>query len=307
LQARGLVQVDYARMDSVPATLPAGTVRDGRLGVSGTIPLPGATWTEISLAGASSGSKVVPEAGLAAGWRPGSWNLEARAESKRCDDGIRVRTLNGRELSGKAIVGWNLPDRIEWEARANRDFVSWDGGNVTRWGGWSWAMVRVLRWKILGLKLGAAASWADASRDLNHATGSVQKTAQVDDTTSVAYYKYSYAVDPVPVALDQWQALGLASGSIALGSRAFVTVSGGFPLWYVERRTSAWPDSGLTALPTDGGSSSWWRSDGGTWQGSIRLDSRVGAWTWMAVEASASRNPDYWSRKLSVTVNTPIP
>lgn len=308
LGVRAEAQCDLSSMRSIQG-IAGGSVRDARLGAAGTIVLPRATWIDLSISGASSGSSVLPEAAAAAGWHPGSGKLEVRAATRRCDDGIRIRMLHGRETAGSAVVGWKVGDRAEWELSANRSFVDWDSGNVVRRGGWTWLMVRALSWKGAAFKVGGAASWADASRSLNHATGSEPKTAQVDDSTTTTYYRYLYAVDPLPVALDQWQALGLASASVALGGRAFLNVSCAVPLRFLERRTAAWPDSGLSPLPAagEGGSSSWWLRSGGSWQASGRLDARVGAYTWIALEASATRNPDYWVQKLSFTVNTPLP
>lgn len=297
LRLHGLAQGDLAAMDWSQG-IPAATVRQGRGAAGLSISLWDSTTAHLELGVASSPGKPIPEGEAGVQAHLAGWSFEGTARERRGDDTVRVRQLEGKEFTGEAAVGWSHGDVLQWELRGNRRFLAWRGGSVVRWSAWSWFLVRLLSWEKFSLRLGAAGAWADSSRDLHTVTGSEPIPGG---------YRYLDGNDPVFAPLDQWQAQGLASASITLAEKAFVTLKGSAPLWMRARKTSLWPEMGTTVLPEIGGSSSWTRRGGGPWEESARLDLGLSDATWMALEASASRGDDYWYQKVTLSIQTSLP
>jgi hypothetical protein len=294
----GLVQGDWSSMDWAAGLGPA-TVRQAR----GSAEVSFAPWEaaelRLRLGLATSMHHPMPEGELVfSQLQPGGWTVELSGRSQRSDDTVRVRQLDGRESGGEVALGWHSGEAFLWELRGSGRRLTWDGGQVTRWSSWTYILLRVLSIDALALKLGAAGAWADSSRDLNSITGSVP--------IGGGLYRYLDGNDPAFAPLDQWQAQGLATLSIAFDKRAFLSGKVSVPLWMRTRKTTLWPTEGDTAFPSQWGSSSWTRTGGGPWEGSVRLDLGLSESTWMALETSMSHGDDYWFQKIALSLQTTI-
>jgi hypothetical protein len=297
LRLGGMVQGDWSSMDWAAGLGPA-TVRQAR----GSAEVGFTPWetaqVRLRLGAATSTHRTMPEGELFLQLRPGGWSFELSGRSQRSDETVRVRELQGRESGGEAALGWHSGEAFQWELRGSGRHLTWDGGQVTRWSSWTWVLLRVLSTDVLALKLGAVGAWADSSRDLHVITGSVP--------TEGGLYRYLDGNDPLCAPLDQWQAQGLATLSIAFAERAFLSAKASVPLWMRTRKTTLWPSEGWTVLPDQSGSSSWTRSGGGPWEGSIRLDLGLSESSWMALEVSMSHGDDYWYQKITLSLQTTI-